>query len=347
MPDLAQLERDLGALEQVHSLYDDDNLAARFLALKTLDFLREAFQIHANCQLAEARLQRVRVLQTDLERRNQALFQTLRIAIRTGTVTPRQLRTLFESNCRYRPGDKACQHWGAEAADALAAGLFRSDCPPQQWDGGDAVFDAPQAPAFGKCAGDAVASSRTERGADEMIHYESTPVSALLELVDRVPLTCADRFVDIGSGLGQVVLLVHLLTGVEALGLEVMPAFVERARCEAAALAIDGVTFRQGDARTANLCAGTVYFLFSPFRGQMLQTALNRLRREATTRRLTICSFGPCTEQIAAERWLTIQEPGMNHEFRLAVFHSRSEVENDGRHRHGNTPAPMPSAIDS
>ena len=55
----------------------------------------------------------------------------------------------------------------------------------------------------------------------------------------------------------------------------------------------------------------------------MLQTALNRLRREAETRRLTICSFGPCTEQMAAERWLTIQEPGMNNEFRLAIFHGR------------------------
>ncbi len=331
MPDLAKLERDLGALEQDHSLYDDDNLAARFLALKTLDFLEEAFQIRADHQPVAARLQRVRALQTDLKRRNQALFQTLRIAIRTGIVTPRQLRTLFESNCRYRPADMACQHWGAEAADALAAGLFRSDCPPQQWDGGDAVFDAPL----------------FERGADEMIHYESTPVSALLELVDRVPLTRADRFVDIGSGLGQVVLLVHLLTGVEAIGLEVMPAFVEQARRDAATLGIDGVTFRQGDARTADLCAGTVYFLFSPFRGQMLQTALDRLRREATARRLTICSFGPCTEQIAAEMWLTLQEAEMNHEFRLAIFHSRGEVENDGRHQHGNTPAPMPSAIDS
>ena len=307
MPDLAQSERDLGALEQDQALYDDDNLAARFLALKTLDFLEEAFRIHANPQPGCDRLQRVRALQADLARRNQTLFQTLRAGIRTGTVTPRQLRALLESNCRYRPGDTACLHWGAEAADALAAGLFHSDCPPQQWDGSDAVFDAPL----------------LERSAGEMIHYEPTPVSALLELVDRIPLTQADRFVDIGSGLGQVVLLAHLLTGAEAFGLEVMPAFVEQARHEAATLGIDGVSFRQGDARTADLCGGTVYFLFSPFRGRMLQTALNRLRREAETRRLTICSFGPCTEQMAAERWLTIQEPGMNNEFRLAIFHGR------------------------
>ena len=294
MADLSKLERDLAALERDATLHNDDNLAARFEALKTLDFLGEAFQIQAGHRLTETGLKRVRALQGDLEERNQALFLKLRTGIRTGMVTPRQLRTLLESNCRYRRGDRACMHWGAEAADALAAGIFRSDCPPEPWDGGDS----------------------------EMIHYESTPVSAVLELVDRVRLTCADRFVDIGSGLGQVVLLVHLLTGVEAVGLEVAPAYVERARVEAERLGVDGVAFREGDARYADLRGGTVYFLFSPFRGQMLQAVLNRLGHEARTRRLTVCSFGPCTEQIAAESWLTLQEAGMNHEFRLAVFHS-------------------------
>ncbi|MDE0632579.1 MAG: methyltransferase domain-containing protein [Caldilineaceae bacterium] len=296
MADLSKLERDLAALERDSTLYDSDNLAARFEALKTLDFLGEAFQIQAGHPFAASGLRRVRALQGDLGARNQALFRRLRSGIRTGTVTPGQLRTLLESNCRYRRGDTACMHWGAEAADALAAGIFRSDCPSQPWDGSDV----------------------------EMIHYESTPVSAVLELVDRVPLTRGNRFVDIGSGLGQVVLLVHLLTGVEAVGLEVVPAYVEQARGEAARLGVDGVSFREGDARSADLCGGTVYFLFSPFRGQMLQTVLNRLGHEARTRRLTVCSFGPCTEQIAGEPWLTLQEAGMNHEFRLAVFHSNS-----------------------
>ena len=294
MADLSKLERDLAALERDFTLHSSDNLAARFEALKTLDFLGEAYQIQAGHRFAASGLRRVRALQGVLGARNQAFFRRLRSGIRTGTVTQGQLRRLLESNSRYRRGDGACMHWGAEAADALAAGLLGSDCPPQPWDGGDS----------------------------EMIHYESTPVSATLELVDRVPLSCGDRFVDIGSGLGQVVLLVHLLTGVAAVGLEVVPAYVEQARGEAESLGIDGVSFSEGDARGADLCGGTVYFLFSPFKGQMLQTVLNRLRQEARARRLTVCSFGPCTEQIAGESWLTLQEAGMNHEFRLAVFHS-------------------------
>ena len=294
MADLLKLERDLAALELDPTLNDDNNLAARFAGLKTLDFLEEAFQIHANHQSAATGLRRVRALQGDLEECNQDFFRNLRTGIRTGVVTPRQLRNLFDSNCRYRQDGSEWLHFRAEAADELAAGLFHSDCPPQPWEGSDS----------------------------EMIHYESTPVSALLELVDRVPLTRADRFVDIGSGLGQVALLVHLLTGVEAIGLEVMPAYVDHARCEAARLGIGRVAFRQGDARSADLCAGTVYFLYSPFRGEMLRTVLGRLRREACVRRLTICSFGPCTAQIEAERWLTSEDAGTGHEFRLAIFHS-------------------------
>lgn len=297
MADLSKVERDLAALERDSTLHDSDNLAARFEALKALDFLGETYQIQVGHPSAASGLRRVRALQSDLMELNQALYRKLRFGIRTGTVTPSQLRRLLESNCRYRRGDTACMHWGADAADALAAGLFRSDCPPHEWDGGDS----------------------------EMIHYESTPVSAVLELVDRVPMTCADRFVDIGSGLGQVVLLLHLLAGVEAMGLEVVPAYVERARGEAKRLGIEGVSFKVGDARSADLCGGTVYFLFSPFRGQMLQTVLNRLQHEACTRLLTICSFGPCTERIAGESWLTLQETGMNHEFRLAIFQSEGQ----------------------
>ncbi|MDE0080618.1 MAG: hypothetical protein OXO50_24065 [Caldilineaceae bacterium] len=296
MADLSKLERDLAALERDSTLHSSDNLAARFEALKTLDFLGEAYQIQAGQRLAASGLRRVRALQGDLGELNLALFRKLRIGIRSRTMKPGQLRALLESNCRYRRGGTACMHWGAEAADALAAGIFRSDCVPQPWDGGDV----------------------------EMIHYESTPVSAVLELVDRVPLTGGDRFVDIGSGLGQVVFLVNLLTGVEAVGLEVVPAYVEQARGEAERLGIGGVSFREGDARSADLRGGTVYFLFSPFRGQMLQTVLTRLGQEARTRRFTVCSFGPCTEQIAGETWLTLQEAAMNHEFRLAIFHSDS-----------------------
>ena len=239
MADLSKLERDLAALERDSTLLDNDNLAARFEALKVLDFLGEAYAIQGGDPHSAVGLRRVRALQGSLGTRNQALIGKLRTGVRTGTFTSGQLWRLLESNCRYRRGDTACMHWGAEAADALAAGLFGSDCVPQPWDGSDV----------------------------EMIHYESTPVSAVLELVDRVPLTSGDRFVDIGSGLGQVVLLVHLLTCVEAAGLEVVPAYVEQARGEADELGLDGVSFSEGDARVARTCVGARSIFCSPRSG--------------------------------------------------------------------------------
>ncbi len=47
----------------------------------------------------------------------------------------------------------------------------------------------------------------------DMVHLEFSPVSVVLEMVDRLALGLGDLFVDLGAGLGQVVLLYHLLTG--------------------------------------------------------------------------------------------------------------------------------------
>lgn len=293
MPTLTRLQTDLTALEQDHSLLADQHFAARVQALDTLDFLAQAAQaLHPP---RPALLQRVRARQQQLQQANRAFYRGLRQSIRQGSLPPAALHKLLTANCRYRPGADNCLHWGPEAADQLVAGLFHSDRLPQLWTGTD----------------------------PEMVHYESTPASALLELVDRVPLGAQDRFVDIGAGLGQVPLLLHLLTGVAAVGLEVLPAYVAHARQQAARLGIRRVSFRQGDARTASLCAGTVYFLFTPFRGRMLETVLARLRQEAAQRPLTVCSFGPCTHSLAAQTdWLAIAAPEMNHEFRLAIFHT-------------------------
>ena len=74
MADLSKLERDLAALERDSTLHDDDNLAARFEALKTLDFLGEAYKFQAGQGLASRGLRRVRALGGALEARNQNYF---------------------------------------------------------------------------------------------------------------------------------------------------------------------------------------------------------------------------------------------------------------------------------
>ncbi|MEZ4616402.1 MAG: class I SAM-dependent methyltransferase [Caldilineaceae bacterium] len=103
----------------------------------------------------------------------------------------------------------------------------------------------------------------------------------------------ADCFYDLGSGLGQVVMLVQLLTGMAARGVEYDPAFVDFARRQAAILDLPAVRFVNADARIADYSDGTIFFLFTPFRGAMLRTVMTRLRDIAHDHPIRVGTFGP------------------------------------------------------
>jgi hypothetical protein len=74
------------------------------------------------------------------------------------------------------------------------------------------------------------------------------------------------------------------------------------------------------DAREADYAGGTVFFMFTPFVGSMLQAVLDRLYREAKRRPIRVCTFGPCTLEVAKQPWLKSMDGNADHEFKLAVF---------------------------
>jgi hypothetical protein len=80
------------------------------------------------------------------------------------------------------------------------------------------------------------------------------------------------------------------------------------------------VRFIQGDARSAELSEGTVFYLYTPFTGTMLRDVLNSLRDEAVKREIRVCTFGPCSLVVAEEQWLRVI--GLLETDRIAVFHS-------------------------
>jgi hypothetical protein len=47
-----------------------------------------------------------------------------------------------------------------------------------------------------------------------------------------------------------------------------------------------------------------MFYLYSPFRGTILRAVLDRLQREAVSREIRVCTFGPCTATVAEEGWL-------------------------------------------
>jgi SAM-dependent methyltransferase len=142
-----------------------------------------------------------------------------------------------------------------------------------------------------------------------MVQYQPTPIRVVLALLDHAHVDKDDVFFDIGSGLGQVPILVHLLTGATAVGVEFEPAYCGYARQRALDLNLDRVIFRNEDARAADYHDGTVFFLYTPATGEMLQELLERIRRHTSARQIRVLTYGPCTEAVAALRWLAPTGP--------------------------------------
>jgi SAM-dependent methyltransferase len=135
------------------------------------------------------------------------------------------------------------------------------------------------------------------------VPYLPCSVDALLRLTASAPVTGADVFVDVGSGLGRAATLVHLLTGARAIGVEVQPALVAASRALVETLRLPRVSFLEGDAAELipTLTAGSVFFLYCPFSGDRLVKLLADLEPVARDRRMSIAcvdlELPPC-------RWL-------------------------------------------
>ena len=156
----------------------------------------------------------------------------------------------------------------------------------------------------------------------DMVGYQKTPASIVFELVGRFHFRQEDVFFDLGSGLGQVAILVNLLTGVTVKGIELDPAFCDYAEDCAADLNLHNVTFINVDARKADYSEGTIFFMYTPFRGGILDEVAAVLRKESLQRKITIITYGPCTAQVALQSWLKLEVPEDSNIHKPGVFTS-------------------------
>ncbi len=292
------LHTSIQAKENDPTLYAEENFRARASALDSLEF---AIDRIAGLLLREGETGVLTDLQhyaesvrTGLEKVDEALFRRLRREIASGTCTGGTLRQrIADLAGPATPGGVQSEE-GYDALDALVNGILLEYPAPEN-------VDQPE---------------------PEMIFYQPTPARIVLEMVERVDFRPDDIFYDIGSGLGQVAILVHLLTGIRTRGVEIEPAYTEYARRCTEGLNLSAVQFINGDARTGDLGEGRIFFLYTPFTGQMLEQVLERLRQVTTRHRIRLCTFGPCTSQVAQQRWLTSVEPNPVQANRLALFTS-------------------------
>jgi hypothetical protein len=226
-----------------------------------------------------------------LEAIDDRLFQRLRADIRGGAYRGAALQALIEA---YVGGDasRGQEAFGYDTLDLFVNGLLLS-------------APLPEAP---------------EAIEPEMVFYQKTPARIIFELIRQAELTEHDLFYDIGSGLGHVPILVNLLSGVQARGVEREPAYCAYARARAAELNCARVAFVEGDAREADYSDGTVFFMYTPFAGSVLLAALERLRAASRGRAIRLFTYGPCTPTVARQRWLSRVDPHGDDIYRLGEF---------------------------
>jgi protein-L-isoaspartate O-methyltransferase len=125
----------------------------------------------------------------------------------------------------------------------------------------------------------------------ELIGYLPSGVGAILALIREVPIMARDHFVDIGSGLGKVTLLVRLLTGARVSGIERDAGLVKQARARAVELGVDGISYLHEDAR-AQCPEASIYYMYAPATGAALAAMLARLQAATHGRRAVVCTLG-------------------------------------------------------
>jgi len=200
----------------------------------------------------------------ELEEIDINLFQRLQAIIRkegyTGKAFENLINEYFDFNSDY---NKNQEEVGYDNLDIFINGLFHFSTIPEQ----------------------------TKDLEPEMVYYQKTSARIVFELVEKSHFKKEDVFFDLGSGLGQVVILVSLLTGITAIGVEFEPAFCKYATDCAIELNLFNVTFINADARKADYSEGTIFFMFTPFRGEILQEVLEILRRESLVRKIKIITY--------------------------------------------------------
>jgi SAM-dependent methyltransferase len=288
-----EIESAIEIIEQDGSLGKEENFVARVEALDLIEFhivdRVEGLLLNDRGRDLATLRQRAESLKNQLEKVNEKLFQRLRATIRAGSYTCEDLRRQFYN---YAGCASEENEIGYDALDIFVNDLLRID----------------------------LALEETREKEPDMVFLQPTPARVVLELVEKVALTEEDVFYDLGSGLGQVAILVGLLSGARAKGIEFEPAYCEYARQCAARLNLSRVEFMNLDARDADYSDGTVFFMYTPFRGSMLQEVLERLRSESRKRAITIGTYGPCTPRVANQGWLRRISQPPEHEHELTVF---------------------------
>lgn len=293
--DIAEIQSDAETIAKNAALYEVANFEKRAEAIDFLEF-HIIDRIESLCykpaELTELK-DRAGKIKLELEEIDNKLFRELRAGIRAKRHTPNEFKDLINNYCD----------------------LTRKEYPAGPGYDNLDVF-------INRLCSDQQIPDQTKALEPEMVFYQKTPARIVFELAEKISFREQDVFYDLGSGLGQVAILINLLTGVKAVGIEFEPAFCDYASNCAEALNLTDVTFINTDARQADYTKGTVFFMYTPFGGEILRKVLELLHKACLLKKITVVTYGPCTSQVNREAWLNSAGQETDHIYKLCVFTS-------------------------
>jgi hypothetical protein len=281
-----QISAAIADLERDPLLCQPDHFAER---IRAIDFL----ELQTMDEAADGLAARAQALKNRLDEVNEALFAHLLAGIQANDRAA--FRQIIRSLEHPFPTETDDADVGYDEMDALVNGLL----------------DVPLVPG--------------EPGPLEpdMIYYQPTPARIVLRLLDELRPTREDVFYDLGSGLGHVPILVNLLADIPAKGVEIEASYCRYSLERLKKLCLSQVAFVNADARHAAYEDGTIFYLYTPFRGEILRQVLGRLETLSHQRRIRICTYGPVTALVGRQRWLEAAYQTGGDETSLGIFHSR------------------------
>ncbi|GAA3982704.1 hypothetical protein [Mucilaginibacter dorajii] len=297
---IAEIKADISLNERDITLYEKNNFDSRTNAIDFIDFhildrIASLQQQTGRNEELHALKKRAEKLENELEEINAELFVHLKEQIRTGGYTQSSFQMMISKyfGDHFFDGKKNTE-MGYNNLDIFINGVLLGETIP----------------------------TLTIEPKPEMVFYQQTPAKIIFELANLVKAKPDDVFYDLGSGLGQVPILINLISGVVCKGIEYEPAYCNYAQGCALNLNLLNIEFINADARKADYSKGTVFFMYTPFAGSIMQTVLTMLQNEANKRVIRIFTYGPCSPVIAKENWLTCVNGPATDFYKLYEFKS-------------------------
>ena len=296
---IREIRSEIETIEKAKALYEEASFTSRVEAIDLIEFRivdRIENMLPTSDQVGElsALKQRAEMVKNHLEAINDKLLRRLRANTRSANFTGADLKGWLDQYVESASHERTQDQVGYDSLDVFVNSLLRADVAPEE----------------------------TKEREPEMVFYQPTPVRIVLELIEKADFSEDDVLYDLGSGLGQVAILANLLTGVRAKGIEFEPAYCDYARRCARRLNLSRVEFMNVDAREADYSDGTVFFMYTPFVGALLQEVLEKLEGESRNRLIRIYTYGPCTVQVSNQSWLERVDHGAKSVYRLGAFKS-------------------------